>query len=802
MARFTKKYQSSSNNQGSEGINISEILGKFRRFWRVFILLPLLMGAIAFLFLRYQTPIYTVQNSVLIKDESNKQGISTSDIITMEAGKGTVKKMLADEISIMTSHTVLEEVSRNLQLDRIVYLRGLIKSKELYGLDSPIRIDSFLLRDTLKVFKASLDIKEGKNYQLTLEDGTIQEGVFDVKLTNKYGEFMLHKYMTGKFADRTKFKIVCKSIERAAKDIGDDISISLPKKESNILEPTMKCAVPEKAKDILHDMVFVFNKNNVEDKNEVSKTTLRFIESRISNLTGELSGVEHNVEQYKTREGLTSDGSTDINYMFGRLGEYDGELVKMEVQNALLSSLEGILKRNDNVYELLPINLELKSSGLQSQIGDYNRMVLERNKLLKVAGENHPNLKSLNDDLKNVKAAIIGNISRVREENSALLSQTQSKSNTYSDKLVSTPRKERQLTEIKRQQNIKEGLYLYLLQKQEETAISIAGALTDARVVDRPTVGDAPLSTKQPFVYGLAIFLGLIFSAVYALLQDFMTNTVQSVDDILSQTAMPIIGKIPFYRTKKQLVIQAGNRTAIAEMFRLLRTDLQYALNEINVFNNTLGLRRKGQVVMVTCTGSGEGKSFISLNLGMSLAIAQKKTVVVGMDLRRPKISEYLSIPKDKKGITDYLTMSCQIEDIILESKESEDLYFIPSGFLAANPSELIMTPRMNALFTFLKDHFDYIVIDTPPVGIVSDAFLLKPFVDATLYVVRFGRTKRAQLSIVNRFFESKKLNNPFIVYNGVKWDEEMMMGKNNSYYTKEKRTVRSVLSGVMSSFF
>jgi tyrosine-protein kinase Etk/Wzc len=801
MANFSNKSPIQKNNTHSEGVNMEHLLSRFRRFWYVFILVPLFMTALAWLFLRYQTPIYEVKNAVLIKDDKNKQGISTSDILSKEFLHDGNNKMLNDEISIMTSQTVLEEVARRLHLDRTVYLRGQIHSTELYGNDNPIHIDGYSLKDTTKVFKASLDVKDSHSFQLTFEDGTQQEGDFDTTISNIYGNFLISKSQTGKYADKTKFKIVCKSIEKTAKDLREDIRIEMPKKESNLLEPIMKCAIPEKAKNILHDIVIVYNKNNIEDKNEVSKNTLNFIESRISSLTGELNGVEQHVEQYKTREGITSDGNSDIGFMFGRLSEYDGELVKMEVQNSLLNSIEGILKKNDNSFELLPTNLELKSTGLQGQIVDYNRMVLERNRLLKVAGENHPSLKTLTDDLKNVKVAIIGNISRVKDENNALLVETKSKNTKMTDKLVSTPRKERQLTEIKRQQNIKEGLYLFLLQKQEETAISIAGALTDARVVDRPIVGDAPLSTKQPLVYAVAIFLGLLLGSAYAILQDFLTNTVQNEDDITAQTDMPILGKIPFCTAKNNLVIEAGNRTAVAEMFRLLRTDLQYALQDNNLLKNANGLKKKGQVVMVTCTGSGEGKSFISLNLGMSLAIAEKKTVVIGLDLRRPKISEYLSIPKDKKGISDYLTIGMHPEDIILKSEKNKDLFFIPSGYLANNPSELIMSPRMGDLFAYLKDNFEYIVIDTPPVGLVSDAFLLKPFVDMTLYVIRYGRTKRIQLSTVNRLFEGKKLSNPNIVFNGVKWDEQMSYGKNNGYYTKEKMSFSTVLNGVMSFF-
>lgn len=801
MTDHSKKSLSSQKVLQTEGINMEMLLNRFKRFWYMFVIFSAITIGAAWLFLRYQTPIYSVSTAVLIKDEKNKRGISTSDLLPKDLGHSSEKAMLPDEIRVMTSHTVLEEVIQRLKLDRTVFLRGTIKSTELYGQDSPIQIDNFTLADTTKIFKAALDVKDSQNFQLTLEDDSKQDCQFGVKFRNRYGDFLIQKISNHRYADKKKFTIICKGLEKAAKDLSKGIDIDMPKKESNILEPTIKSAVPEKAKNILQEMIAVYNRNNVEDKNEISKNTLEFIGNRLSSLTGELSGVERNVENYKIQEGITSDGNSDIGYFFGRLGEYDGELVKLEVQNSLLSSIEAVLKKSENTYELLPTNLELKSTGLQSQISDYNRMILERNRLLKTAGDSHPNLKNLSEDLKNLKNAIFGNIGRVKDENNALLVQTQSKNMQYADKLGSTPRKDRKLTEIKRQQNIKEGLYLFLLQKQEETAISIAGALSDARMIERPIVGDAPLSTKKPFVYFIALLLGIIVGMIYAILQDFMTNTVQSESDITAQTAMPIIGKIPHCKTKNNLVVQAGSRSAVAEMFRLLRSDIQFSLEEFSINTNNF-LTNKGHVVMVTCTSSGEGKSFISMNLGMSLALAKKKTVVVGLDLRRPKLSEYLSIPKGKNGITEYLQTSLQPKEIILESEQNDNLYFIPSGEIPLNPSELIMSSKMERLFTYLKEHFDYIIIDTPPIGLVSDASLLKPFVDMTLYVVRYGHTKRAHLGTINKFYERKKLSNPSIVFNSVKWDEEMGYGTKHEYYTSDKKTLKGILNGVASIFW
>lgn len=800
MYNHTKKYFNRKKGQPTEGIEISQITKMCRKAWYIFLLFPFLTLFAAWVYLRYHSPVYKVSSTILLKDIKNKQGISASDLIAKELGQHD-KQMLGDEIKILSSYTVLEQVAKELNLDRTVYKRGRIKNTELYGSDCPISIEGYSLKDSTMEFKALLDIKDAETFQLTFADDTKQDCPFGKRFSTRYGDFLIHKNATGSLSAETKFVMVCKSFEKTAKEISQTLDIEVPKKESNILEPTLKSRVPEKAKDILQKMVSVYNKINVSDRNEVSKNTLSFIENRLMSLTDELSGVEHHVEQYKTKEGITSDGNSDIGYFFNRLGEYDKELIKFEVQNSLLNSIEVILKKGDNSYELLPTNLELKSTGLQNQIGEYNKMVLERNRLLKIAGDSNPVLKSLTEDLKNLKTAIVGNISRVKDENNAFLVQTKSKNVQFTNKLVSTPRKERELTDIKRQQNIKEGLYLFLLQKKEETAITIASTLSDARVIVRPIVGETSPYSKKKVVYLIALLLGLLASTVYVIFRFLANNTVQSEEDITKKTDMPILGKIPFCKTKQNLVIETGTRTAMAEMFRLLRADLQFRLQEISPKLN--GRKDKGQVVMVTCTTSGEGKSFVSLNLGMSLALTNKKTVIIGLDLRRPKITEYLSIPLNTLGISDYLQSGLDANDIIMESGKHPDLFFIPSGQIPQNPAELIMNPQMGELITNLRDRFEYIIIDTPPIGLVSDALLLKPYIDMTLYIVRYDYTKIKQLDIIEKFYEGKKLTHPTILFNSVDWKDTVEHAPNNSYYyTKEIKPVRRVLNNVTSLFF
>jgi tyrosine-protein kinase Etk/Wzc len=779
MSSISENNTPKPNGLKGRGIDFAHLQILFRKFWYVCFVFPLLTLAAAWVYLKYQVPVYEVKSTIIIKDDKNKQGISGVDIVAKEFEFVGNKKMLIDESKIMTSYSVIEEVVRNLKIDRSVYAKGAILDQEIYGQDAPISIDSFALRDSVKDFKASITVMDDNTFELLPEGGTKQMCQFGANFSNNAGAFRISKRNSVKYAKNSDFKIVCKATEKAARDIIKTIDIVLPKKESNILEPTMKSTIPAKAKDILKTMVDVYNGHNLSDKREVSQNTMQFIGQRLQSLTAELTGVEQNVERYKTQEGITADGAPDIGYFFDRLGAYDGELVRLEVQNSIVSSIESILTKGDATFDLLPTNLELKSATLQNQIGDYNKLILDRNRLLKVAGENNPNLKSMTDDLKNIKNAIIENIRRVKQENATMLAQTKSKNTQFTAKLGSTPRKERQLTDIKRQQNIKEGLYLFLLQKQEETGISLVGAIADARVVDRPIVSEKPLGMAKSVIYAVSILLGLVLAFGFVIVKFFSVNTLQSEDDIREITNMPILAKLPYHKTKNNLVIEAGNRSPVAEMFRLLRTNIQFFLSETNqpdhqlvnhLYNNKpLSELTDGRTILVSSSVCGEGKSFVTLNLGMSLAIANKRTVIMVLDLRSPKASDYQFLSKDTAGVTNYLESDLEPIDIIQPSNDHRNLFFIRSGPVPSDPSELIMNPKMVKLFAFLKENFDYVIIDTSPVGLVSDALLLKPYIDMTLLVARYDYTKKSQLVVLDEFYKDHKLKNPSIVWNGLK---------------------------------
>jgi tyrosine-protein kinase Etk/Wzc len=537
--------------------------------------------------------------------------------------------------------------------------------------------------------------------------------------------------------------------------------------------------------------VEVYNDYNLNDKKEVSENTLKFIEKRLLALTGELSGVEHTVEAYKSREGITADGTPNVGYVFSKLSEYDTQLMKLEVQNSLLNSIEELLTKLDPTFDLLPTNMDIKSVNLQSQISEYNKMVLERNRLSKVAGEFNPTLKNLTLEINNIKKAIIDNIGRVKQENASLLAQSKAKSNQYTSRLGRVPRNERELTDIKRQQNIKEGLYLFLLQKQEETGISMVGAVPDARVIERPIVGELPVSIKKPIAYLMALVMGMFLSLLFVILQSFTIDTVQTEAEVTAKTQMPILAKIPYNKLSDNWVVQVGNQSMIAEMFRSLRNNLPYILSQN-------GHNGKGKVLMLTSAMSNEGKRFMTLNLAMSLAIADRKTVIINLDLRNPKMSFNFPTLRNSKGVTNYLTSDLYPHEIILQTGKHRDLFYVNGGTIPPNPSELLMSPKIGLLFSYLKDNFDYIIVNTPPIGLVSDALSLKSYVDMTLFIVRQGKTKKSDLNLINEFYENQKLPRPNLILNGFNMDDKRV----NKYYNENLLTETHTSSNSKTNIF
>lgn len=756
-------------NTKEEGFNLRDFIFTYvLRFWYLYVLCLLLAWLYAWTKIRYTVPVYQVKGTILIKDEESKgSGISEESIFEdLGLMKGGIS--IQNEMEILKSRPLMESVIRNLHLDVEYYSVGQVRTSEMYtstiinatlhevsenGYGVPFVIS---VRDTqnfiLKIGERQANCQFGQMIQ-------IPEGRFIFTLMNK------------NHVPEDDYQMVFRKPEDAAIGYVGGLSVATLERGASIVSLTYKHPVPQKGIDIINQLVEAYNKLTVEDKNTVGKNTVQFIDERLEYLTKELSGVEGDLEQYKKGNGIPTEIASTVESMVGQMSDYDKQLATLEVQKVILEGLQQYLQNQLTKYEPAPINLLPENNQVAGLVSRYNDLVVERSRLLRNATTENPVVQNLTTQIDLMRNSILETVQNTNREFDLTLARVRGKNDFFQGKLRTIPTKERGLIEIKRQQGIKEALFLYLLQKREETALSLAVAIPNSKVVDPPILTGGPISPNTRSIYITALFIGLMIPSLLIYLKYLLTNTVQSESDITQATNTPFLAAIAHSPNKEQIVVKKGSRSAMAEMFRLLRTNLQF-----------LGAGKGNQVILVTSTVSGEGKSFVTLNLGITLALADKKTIIVELDLRKPKLVRYLTKHPAPTGLSNYLIGKMDYKDLVRQSDAHDNLWYIGSGPTPPNPAELILTDQMTDLLEKLKKDFDYILVDTPPVGMVADAFLLGNHADSSIYVVRQGYTYKGSIGYIDEIKNEGKLPGMAIVFNGVKAQGSYSYGYGQKY--------------------
>jgi tyrosine-protein kinase Etk/Wzc len=755
-----------------KAIDINRLLGLARRYWYLLMSFPLLCVGLAYLYTNYAVSQYKITSTILIKQDESKKGMKPSgNSFDASALFTSNASSVSDEIEILKSRTLMSSVLNELSLNPTIHAKNRMK-KTLYYNDYPIVIDSFSLSE--KVIESNrdflLDVKIIDNLHFEVKrDGIGVNCQFGIPFKIDSCFFILKKM---KEVKEKNFVITFKDLESASKEYLDKLSV-FPIKgtggngNTSAISITLIDELPKRGVAIVAKLIEVYNRFGVDDKNSGDKSALEFINKRISSLTGEVNANERDIENYKRSQGILANTVNGGNTIMDRLNTTEKKITELEIKknvfNALLESL--IKQSNNGEFDLMPTNLVENSPSMAIQIAEYNKLILERLRLLKFAKKENSSVTLIESQIINTKTVIQGNIDailkNIQQEINFSLEKFKAEKTVTAGELDKIPSNERALLEITRLKNLKENIYIYLLQKREETALSLATTVANARVLDTATSTSSPIRPNKIQVILLGALLGLIIPVIVIYIKVLLNNTIENEDDIKSHTATPYLGYISVCEDSKQLVGE-NNQTATAETFRLLRSNLQFML--ANSSNKT---------VMVTSSMKGEGKSYVTLNLGASLALTSKKTIILSFDLRKPKLISYLQSKKTnhktEKGLTDFLAGNTPLEKIVYQSSINPFLYYIPSGPIPPNPAELILQEKTGKLFDFLKEQFDFILIDTPPVGMVVDALLLAQYAATTIYVTRFGMTKKAQLRIVDGFYRDKKLPKPSIILNAVK---------------------------------
>ena len=738
----------------SGGKDVKNILLQYTRYWYLFILGTTLALTTAFFYLHYYAvPQYRVYSTLLIKGDKSGSGVSSADALSdLSMFKST--RNIDNETQILVSKSLMGRVINELSLYASYYVEGKVQDVELYGNASPIKVLMSNVAPTAVGKAFTIYLKSDNTFELDDYSGNnLARYSFGQQIKNSYGTFTILT-TSAKNAAGDKIIVRFQDLQQVAAYYNQTLNVQPTDKGSSMLTLSLVNPLPAKAKDVLTKLIEVYNKEAIEDKNLMATNTLRFLDERLQYLADGLSGVEKTVEQFKSVNGLT-DITTQASSYNAQATDYNSQLSEWAIQIDILESLESYLRNAKGSNSTVPSTLGIKDGTLMDLITKFNELQLERERMLRTTELGSVFVQNLDDQLANLRTNILENLRNIKRGLQITSNNLKSSSKEFQSKIRKVPAMERELLEINRQQSIKQNIYSYLLQKREETALSLAATASTARVIDPAMGGDFPISPNGQSIYLVALLMGLgiPFAGIYT--RDLLNNKVQTQQDVTVVTPTPIIGEIAHNNSKETIVISNASRSPIAEMFRLVRTNLHFA-----------AIGKQNIVLLVTSSTNGEGKTFFSINLGASLAITGQRVILLDLNLRNPKVASELNLPEGL-GLTNYLVANdISIDDIIRLSDSVPDLFVISAGPTPPNPAELMMSSKFAHLIQNLKERFDYIIIDTPPVGQVADAFTLTSFVDFTIYIVRYRYTEKARLGIIKAVYKNKTLNHPIIVLN------------------------------------
>ena len=783
-----------------ENIDIKELLFKYVIHWPWFVGAVVACLIAAWIYLYMSTPVYNISATVLIKDD--KKGGSAGMLSGLESlgldGMISPSQNIDNEIEVLRSKTIVKEVVENLGLYISYTDEDEFPSKNMYK-TSPVQV-------SLTPQEADL-LEEPMIVEMTLQP----QGSIDVNVEigddeyQKHFEklpavFPTHKGTLAFFqtpdsilpSKKASEEIV--GVERTVRNITATINkplavakgycgnmtIEPTSKTTSVAVISLKNSNVQRGKDFINKLLEMYNINTNNDKNEVAQKTAEFINERISIISKELGSTEKDLESFKRGAGIT-DLTSGAQIALTGSAEYEKKRVENQTQINLLQDLQKYMQNEG--YEVLPSNIGLQDVNLSAAINRYNDVLVERKRLLRTSTENNPTIINLDTSIHAMKENVQVSLDRVLRGLFITKADLDREANRYSRRISEAPGQEREFVSIARQQEIKAGLYLMLLQKREENAITLAATANNAKIIDDAIADEAPVSPKGKMIYLVALVLGVGIPVGVIYMLELTKFKIEGRADVEKLTSVPIIGDIPLTDEKQGAIAVFENQNNLmSETFRNIRTNLQFMLENDK------------KVILVTSTVSGEGKSFISANLAISLSLLGKKVVIVGLDIRKPGLNKVFNIPRKGVGITQYLANpEKNLMDLVQLSDVSKNLYILPGGSVPPNPTELLARDGLDKAIEMLKKNFDYVILDTAPVGMVTDTLLIGRVADLSVYVCRADYTHKNEYTLINELAENNKLPNLCTVINGLdlkrrKYGYYYGYGKYGKYYGYGKR--------------
>jgi tyrosine-protein kinase Etk/Wzc len=755
--------------------------------WKWFLVSLIICLGLGAIYLRYTTPEYQAYAKLLIKDEDNNNRRGSSLMNTTNLGIMTNSSGIDNEMEILKSHSIAIAAVRDLKLYVTYFSKGKVKKQLIYK-TQPINVD--VDGGHLDKLNAPINLsitRNGNSYQVTGDyyvptGESSAEGPFGLNKTftslpativTRAGVITLEANTTTPMVNGSTMIVRITSPRDAANKYVNELTIAPTDKTTTIARLTLTDENPQRAADYLKQLAICYNRQANEDKNEIAVRTEAFINNRLEKINAELGSTEGQLESYKKRNNVVQ---LDLNAQqaMTNTSQYDQQLAQANTQVALINSLRQYMNEPSNKYQPLPSNVGLDDKSTEELISKYNEIVLQRNRLLRSASESSPTVTPLTAQLDEMSASIRRSMGQAHKGLQIQRNSVASQFGKYNSMVGQSPEQERMLTQIGRQQEVKSGLYLMLLQKREENSISLAATADKGKLIDDPSIG-GKVSPDSSKVMLIALAIGLFIPAILIVIIQFFRYKIEGHDDVARLTKLPILADVAVAsetaKTKADIVVHENKNNQMEEIFRGMRTNLQFMLKEGE------------KVIMFTSSTSGEGKTFNAANLAVSFALLGKKVVLVGLDIRRPRLAELFEINDHKHGITNLLMRDNptveQLHEHIIPSGINENLDLLLAGPIPPNPAEIIARKSLEVVIAQLKEIYDYVLIDTAPVGLVTDTLQIGRVADATIYMCRADYTPKASFQLINALSMEKKLPNMSIVLNGI----DMSKRKYGYYY-------------------
>ncbi len=772
--------------RNDDEIDLRVLFQEIRRNWHYFLFSIILFSIGALLYIRFTLPVYEARSSVLVKDTKNTSK-NIEDIFTGDLFGNT--KNIATEIGILKSRSILDETIRELNLGVSYFSNSPLFKLPLYK-NHPFSVEALRVTDGVYDEKFELTIIDSNRFKLETSISNSYLNNFSYSATHRFGEDIRNAHFTFRIDKQDVppgvklddgYVFIINSMNKMITMYQESMKAEPLNKDATIVEITVQDHIRERAEDFLNTLGKVYINRDVKDKSSVAALTLKFVDEQLADISTTLHSTEQELQKFKEEKGTVNLSEESKAYL-ERVTMIDADRVKAEIELESLDYLYDYVSGNKSLSQLAPASLGTPDPLLIELITQLKQLQNKKQSLQYGSSAQSPAILVIEEQISETKKALVENINNIRNRTRVTLQGINGQLLQYENNIRKIPNIERELLGIQRNFNVNENIYLYLLQKKAETGIAKATAVSDNKVLDEASVNDRPVIPSTKAVLIITSMLAFFMPLVILLLKGYLKNTVSNREDVEKLTKIPIIGVVGHLTDGERLIVARKPKSAIAEAFRSIRANLMF-----------FGLADQHKIVMITSSVGGEGKSFSTLNLATVLSLQNHKVIIVGMDLRKPQLVQDLGISNDK-GVSTYLIGKISMDEVICKTN-IENLDIIPSGPVPPNPAELLAKKETKELLEKLKDRYDYIIIDTPPVGIVSDAMMLMSHADINVFILRENYSKKQYIKTINEYYTQGKVKNLCILLNDAGLNQHYGYGYGYSYgyhgygyYDEDKR--------------